>query len=220
MPTTATLSLGTRKDAKYWSQECDSQLAYSKGSTLTKPSPTLGEMESLFGRSDDWLFFGGHFTENEHLYNEDGSVSVRFSSDKITLTTPDGTKKLDKGDGFQQHKKLKAIFWGGCNVHAYPAIVKDLRTLFDNPLMIGWRSITGWQILYVVMGGNGNLHPNPEKDFFDRVKSDPSSEATVRDAWLAAGAATFWGNDKPAFSVIDSNGTEHGLPKINKDLTS
>lgn len=220
MPTTSTLSLGTRKDAIYWSDECASQLSYTKGATLTKPSPSMNEMETLFGRSDEWLFFGGHFTEQDHLYNENGSVSVRFASDQVTLKTPAGTKSLKKGDGFKQHAKVKAIFWGGCNVHSYPAIVKDLRALFGNPLMIGWTSVTGWQILHIVMGGAGNAHPNPAQDFFDRVKANPSSETQVKDAWLGAGAATFWGNAKPDFSVIDSSGNEHGLPERAEDLTS
>lgn len=212
MPSRSTLSLGTRKDAKYWSTECGTQLSYSSGVTITKPNPTTQEIASFFARSDEWLFLGGHFDETSHLYNEDGTVSIRFTSDSVIVKSPSSTKTLSKNQEFMQHKKIRTIFWGGCNVHSHPTIVKKLRTLFDNPLMIGWKSITGWQILYTVMGGNGNLNPNPEQDFFDLVKANPGNEDTVRKSWLNAGAQTFWGDSIPKFSVIDSIGTDHTLP--------
>jgi hypothetical protein len=211
MHTSANLTLGTRKDSQYWTQECRNQLGYEIGAEVRESKPSLDKMVSVFTRSDDWIFFGGHFTSMDHLFNDDRSVSVKFLSDKIVLNHDGVSRVLVKGEECKQHEKLKVIFWGGCNVHSFDEIRNNLRILFGNPMMIGWRSVTGWQILHSVMGGFGNEKPHAMRDFFDRVKVDSESEQTVREAWLATARDTIWGDSTPAFSIYDSLGTEHTL---------
>src|SRR5687767_10573405 len=125
MSATATLSLGTREDAKYWSRECANQLQYQSGLAITEPDPSLQDIVRFFGRSDNWLFVGGHFTAAKHLYNEAETIKVRFGADKVTVTHGAQTAVLRKGTEFKQHQSIKAIFWGGCNVHSTANIVSD-----------------------------------------------------------------------------------------------
>ena len=223
MATTSVLSLGTRKDAGYWSDTAASELSYSSTHKITAPKPSLADIKKVFGASDDWLFLSGHFTHADHLYNEAGDVTIRFENNGVKVKHTEGTLTLTKGTHFQQHGKLKALFWGGCDVHSNPSTVATMRTLFGNPLMVGWHGTTGWEVLYSVMGGYGNNSPHSTRDFFDRVKSNPSNAPTVRKAWLDTAGDTTWGAATPSFdsrfSVIMPNGTEHKLPSRSQ-LTS
>ncbi len=216
MPTTSVLSLGTRKDAGFWSDTSANALGYTATHKITKPIPSLQEIKNFFGASDDWLFLGGHFTHSSHLYNEESSVTIRFETDRVKIDHPEGSGiTLKKGAGFNQHKKVKVLFWGGCDVHSDPSTVKTLRMLFDAPLMVGWHGTTGWEVLYSVMGGFGNASPHSSKDFFDRVAANPSDPNFVRKAWLDTASTTTWGTASPSFesrfSVIMPDGTEQRL---------
>ena len=218
MSYTSVLSLGTRGDATYWSDTSAAELSYSAKHKITKPVPALQEIKDFFAGSEEWLFLAGHFTLAKHLYNETESVKVRFENDRVVVDHPDENGvSLRKDDGFQQHKKIKALFWGGCDVHSDTGTVATLRQLFGSPLMIGWRGTTGWQVLHSVMGGFGNMAPNSSRDFFSRVSSNPSDPDTVRDAWLDTAKDTTWGAATPTFesrfSVIMPDGTEHRLPE-------
>lgn len=223
MATTSVLSLGTRKDAGYWSDTAASALNYNSTHKITAPKPSLTDIKKVFAASDEWLFLGGHFTHSSHLYNEDGEVSIRFETNGVKVTHPDGTLTLKKGTGFKQHGNLKALFWGGCDVHSNSSTVKTIRKLFGNPLMVGWHGTTGWEVLYSVMGGYGNSAPHSTRDFFDRVRSKPSDATTVRKAWLDTAGSTTWGAATPSFesrfSVIMPDGSEHKLPE-RAQLTS
>lgn len=216
MTTTSVLSLGTRKDAGYWADNCATELRYANTHKITKAAPSLKEIKDVFGTSDDWLFLGGHFTHAAHLYNDAGTVTIRFKTDGVEVDHPDGSGiVLKKGAGFKQNTKIKALFWGGCDVHSNAATVTILRTLFDSPLMIGWHGTTGWEALYSVMGGFGNAAPHSTKDFFTRVAANPSDAETVRKAWLETANDTTWGAATPSFksrfSVIMPDGEEHRL---------
>ena len=216
MPTTSVLSLGTRKDAPYWSDRSEKELKYQPTHMVAAGGPSLQQIKDVFAASDDWLFLGGHFTHRDHLYNEGGSVRVRFRSSGVVVDHPSGSGvELSRGVGFQQHRKLKALFWGGCDVHSHADTVKTMRALFGNPLMIGWHSLTGWEILYSVMGGAGNSHPNSSKDFFARVAGKADDAEAVRKAWLSTADDTHWGAFDPPiksrFSVIMPDGREHRI---------
>ena len=223
MATTSVLSLGTRKDAGYWSDTAAIALKYSSTHKFTKPKPSLADIKKVFGASDDWLFLGGHFTHADHLYNEAGDVTIRFEKNGVKIDHTDDVVSLKKGDDFQQHSKLKALFWGGCDVHSEKATVATLRALFGNPLMVGWHGTTGWEVLYSVMGGYGNKSPHSARDFFARVKSNPGDPETVRKAWLDTAEDTTWGSATPSyesrFSVIMPDGSEYKLPS-RSELTS
>jgi hypothetical protein len=111
MPTTSVLSLGTRKDAGFWSDTSANALGYTATHKITKPIPSLQEIKNFFGASDDWLFLGGHFTHSSHLYNEESSVTIRFETDRVKIDHPEGSGiTLKKGAGFNQHKKSKYYF--------------------------------------------------------------------------------------------------------------
>ena len=216
MTETSALSLGTRDDATYWSSTCTSELSFNAIHKITNPVPTLQSIKDFFSGSEEWLFLAGHFTRQDHLYNERATVKIKFQNDRIVIDHPDASGvKLVKGEGFQQHKNVKVLFWGGCDVHSDNRVVETMRKLFDSPVMIGWRGTTGWEILNSVMGGFGNTSPHSSRDFFSRVKSRPSDSDTVKNAWLNTAKDTTWGSTTPTiesrFSVIMPNGTEYRI---------
>lgn len=215
---TSALSLGTRKDAGYWSDICAKELSYTAKNKITTPVPTLQQIKTFFAGSEDWLFLGGHFASTDHLYNEAETVKIRFEESRVVVNHPDGAGiALQKNDGFKQHEKIKVLFWGGCDVHSDDNIVRTLRTLFGSPLMIGWRGTTGWEVLYSVMGGFGNAAPHSSRDFYTRVSSNPTDPITVKDAWLDTAKDTTWAAAAPSFesrfSVFMPDGTEKRLPE-------
>ena len=209
------LSLGTRMDARYWYAQCQRQLRFQAGVQVTTPRPSLRAMQSVFGRADDWLYLAGHF--RGYLYNHDDSTSVTFAADRVTLKNGDDEAVLKRDDGFKQHGKLSVLFWGGCNVHSDAATVRTMRALFGAPVMVGWHDLTNRFIMLIVMGGMGNKHPNPLRDFFDRIKTDPTDLEAIRNGWLQAGFDADWGKPesglpyKQRFSVVDRNGQEYIL---------
>lgn len=209
------LSLGTRMDARYWYAQCQRRLSFQPGVRVTTPRPSLRAMESVFARKDDWLYLAGHF--RDHLYNHDDTSGVTFSSDQVELRNGKETRVLKRGEGFNQYGKLKVLFWGGCNVHSDANTVRAMRALFGAPVMVGWHSLTNRFIMLIVMGGLGNKPPNPARDFFDRIKADPSDLENIRNAWLESGFAAHWGKPKSGppyqerFSVVDRDGQEYIL---------
>lgn len=109
-----------------------------------------------------------------------------------------------------QHGNCKAVFWGGCNTNSSNAQVTLFRNLFGDHTLIGWKGITGWQILNVVMGGFGNSPPNPAQDFFDLLGATPDDPATIKNAWLQSAIDSSWGDGTQTddkFSVISPSGS-------------
>jgi hypothetical protein len=204
-------------DARYWYEGCQRQLHFQPGVRVTASGPSVGAMRSLFGRKDDWLYLAGHF--QEYLYNYDDTTRVKFQADRVTLQSHDEELVLKRGEGFQQHARLKVLFWGGCNVHSDPTRVRMMRALFGTPVMVGWRGVTNRFIMLIVMGGMGHRPPNPARDFFERIKVDPTDMEAIRNAWLQTGYDAKWGRPdsglpyKQRFSVVDRSGQEYILGK-------
>ena len=213
--TASILSLGTRTDAATWKSGVE-----SLGGTIVKeiraPVPSVSDIKSFFASDEQWLFIAGHFSNGE-LYNqahEDGdtanAVVIKFRNDRVILNH--GTSAavdLVKNADFSQHINCKAVFWGGCNTNSNTGQVATFRTLFGNHTLIGWKGITGWQILNVVMGGFGNTAPNPSQDFFDRLGTDFADPTSIRTSWLDAANEAQWGDSgqtEAKFSVIDPGG--------------
>ena len=159
MPATASiLSLGTRTDAETWRQGV-AGLGATIVHDVRSAFPTIEQIRTFFAGSEEWLFIAGHFNNGE-LYNEahhQGNAAtalrIAFANDLVTVrrgTDPPVT--LTKGAEFSQHSSANCVFWGGCNTNSDVSQVNNLRALFGNHTLIGWKGITGWQILNVVMG--------------------------------------------------------------------
>ena len=214
--TASILSLGTRTDAATWKSGVE-----SLGGTIAKdiraPVPSVNDIKEFFASSEQWLFIAGHFSNGE-LYNQahqDGDTSnvvvIKFQNDRVILNHgTNAAVNLVKGTDFSQHTNCKSVFWGGCNTNSDTSQVATFRTLFGNHTLIGWKGITGWQILNVVMGGFGNNSPNPSQDFFDRLGTNHASATSIRNAWLDAANEAQWGDTGQTdakFSVIDPDGS-------------
>lgn len=229
MPSTASiLSLGTRQDAVRWRDQVQA-LGATIVRDIREPKPSVDTLRSFFGGSEDWLFIAGHFIA-PHLFNEaankirlgepaDPADSVRIAFSDTSVTIEHGTAApitLAHGGGFKQ-TSVKAVFWGGCNTNSAPSTVNNMRTLFGDHTLIGWKGITGWQILHTVMGGFGHGNQFPDQDFFQRLGSTPDDPATIRDAWLGSAIDATWGNAQAEeetnakFSVIDPNGSGYRI---------
>ena len=208
---TSILSLGIRRDAITWKEGCKS-VGLSTAKAITDPRPTLDELEHFFKSSPDWIYFGGHFGGGI-LSNEDGTTDIEFDKDRVTLTlspTPASHSEtiFQKHSGnFGLHKKCKVMLWGGCSVCSSESNVRNLRELFNNPLILGFAGLTGWRIVDALLGG-GFI----KNHFFTRIKGKTHDLSHVRDAWLRT-ALYGWGGTKleTRFRAIAPNGQEWKL---------
>jgi hypothetical protein len=211
--TFSVLSLGNRQDAKTWAEGLR-KLGLTPGREIISGTPTTEEIKSFFGRSDDWLFIAGHFTD--HLYNDAKTVEIWFQPNGVRIVSSGTETLLTKTSGFLQHQHAKVLFWGGCSVHYSDASIKLHRQLFGRTTTVGWKSLTGWEILDINLGGKGNGASVQSPNFFS-ILNGSSDSSKVRDAWLKAADGIYWGQDsegnpyRPRFSVVDPGGQEYVL---------
>jgi hypothetical protein len=205
----ATLSLGTRQDAKTWDQGCQ-RLGMTETVSVRKPKPTDDELDSVFDSGANWLYLAGHFGVDT-LYNEDGTLELTFEKNRIRVNR-DGKWKRDimKGGGFTLHESCWVVVWGGCSVCSNGENIRTMFSLFDQHLLLGFRGLTGWQVLDAMLGG-GFIK---DKHFFSNVRSDPSDPTVVRDAWLEA-ALKGYGNTtyEGKFRAVDPDKQEWKIEK-------
>ena len=216
------LSLGSRKDAAQFKSQAATHLSGSALSDVRKQEPTVAEIKAFFKTSPEWVYIGGHFRtdfskfkgdNNSYinvLHNEqnndntDATIKVEFLDDHVAVNHK-GTKfELKKDTDFLLHKNLKAVLWGGCNVHSDSTTWSDLNKLFGSQIVsVGWVGKTGWELPHIVMGGTvpGPVHDKPKKDFFELVKATSRKPSEVKDAWLTAAAPLNWTGLESHFNV-------------------
>jgi len=175
--------------------------------------PSIDDIRGFFGQTDDWLFFGGHFVDlpRPQLYNEREDCRVEFARENVRVQVGAETTELVKGRDFRQHERVKCVFWGGCNVSTSEDTVNTLRGLFGaRHLMVGWKGKTGWEVLFSLMGGFGNVPPHASRDFFDRIRGGDTDLEAVRLAWMRTALDTDWRNYNinNRLSLIEPNGQE------------
>lgn len=172
-----------------------------------------------FASPGDWVFLGGHFTDDfwHHTQDETEGPRVRVLADKVVMER-DGevTAAYDRPEPLFENPGPRYVFLRGCGTLKDEGVVQRFRAFFARidgtpPVLIGWLEDTGWQISQAALGGFGNKPPMPRKDFFDRLPDEDINEHDVIEAWLGAVAETFWGKGSPvdaSASCIDSNGVE------------
>ena len=201
--TTGILSLGTRQDATTWELGCKANGLETVSPVIKKPEPSLADMKTWFVGSPNWLFIAGHFSS--YLYNEKDTVSVTFLKDGVDLKVGAESAKLRKSDSsFALEKSTKVIVWGGCSVLGDASHIKTIRSLFNNPLMLGFAGLTGWRIVDAMLG-NGFI--KPPQAFFERL-SDSADPSNIRDAWMETAKFGYGGNPEmePKFRAVDPDG--------------
>lgn len=197
---TGILCLGTRPDARTWEKGCQS-LGFDAPLPIKKPAPTMEELRRFFGSSFDWVFFGGHFA-GSRLYNESGSVGVRFAGDAVTLEAGGESSTLERGTAeFGLQPRL--ILWGGCSTLGASAVVRDLNALFGTHTMLGFRGITGWKVVDAMLGAG---FMTGKRHFFARSQAG-SSSAELTSAWMQT-AKVGWagGTLEDRFAAVDTGG--------------
>lgn len=210
---TGILCLGTRPDASTWEKGC-SALGFDVPLPIKKPSPTMDELKRFFARSYDWVFFGGHFSGGR-LYNESGSVGVRFADDSVTLEVGSASAALRRGTA-ALGTQPKLVVWGGCSTLGSSSMVQQLHTLFGTHTMVGFRGITGWKVVDAMLG-QGFM--KQKQHFFTRATAS-SSSAELTAAWMET-AKLGWsgGTLEDRFAAVDESGQRWVLSKgtVKKD---
>lgn len=203
----ATLSLGRRADAGSWEKGCR-DLGFSSGVSLRKDRPTLAELKDLFKSTPTWLYLGGHFGSN-NLYNRFDDVKIYFEADKVSIAINTAAiVDLNKGTpDFQLERNMDVMLWGGCDVFTFEATLKNIRHLFDNPLILGFRGTTGRLLVDAVLGGT-----TVRNHFFKRIGDNKADLVAVRNAWLETAIFEYGGGEyEDNFRALDRNGQEWKL---------
>lgn len=210
----SSLDIGNPIDGRSFEKGCRERMGMRAETSLLKTNPTLDELSQFFENYPSWLYLSGHHIPLT-LYNDFG-VSIDFKATGVELTVNDKTKTISKVTGaFKVHVSCGLIVWGGCSALRNPDTVKLYRTLFDNPVMLGYAASTGYQINNAMLGG-GFIR----KDFFARVQelsgNDPNA---LRNAWLETANWGYGGSDmEKLFRAVDEDGQEWQLEskKITK----
>ena len=210
--TFSVLSLGDRKDATRWQTGVRDNLKLTEGKVIKSPAPTLNDLKDFFGRSDQWIYIAGHYTNDKGLYNNSETISIKFEKDRVIIKHPDNANLvLKKGAGFNQ-QNAQVVMWGGCSTHSSDDLVKIQRELFgSSAVFVGWIGLTGWEIVDINLGGKKLDGTPPPKNFFTYMNAS-HDKTKVRAAWLKSADDINWVKDelgnpvRPKFSVIDEQG--------------
>ena len=202
--TFATLDLGNPTDGKTWERGCQSLGMLPEGSVLAN-LPSIESLVRIFAGEPDWFYLSGHYA-GLSLFSEQG-VSIDFAPNQVTLTVGESTKVLRKGEEFKVHRYCSVVAWGGCSACSRGSDIRTIRSLFDNPTILGYSDSTGWKINDAMLGG-GFIR----KHFFANLGVGPlfTSKAVVR-AWLTAAAAGYDKSMQKMFRAVDEDGQEWKL---------
>ena len=205
----STLELGNPTDAKTWEAGCRSLGMEVQDSVMTS-SPGIARLKDFFFGQPDWVYFSGHFAGGE-LWGEGGD-SVTFASDHVGLSSGGTEVKLLPDNGFAMYKYCGLVIWGGCSACSSPGTLRNIRTLFVNPTILGYAGSTGWKINDAMLGG-GFIRPH----FFANLRasgSGPYSSRTLVNAWMEAAKWGYGGGGMESlFRAIDVDGQEWKLSK-------
>ena len=208
------LSLGTRSDATTWEKGCKA-LGFDTPLPIKRPAPTMDDLKAFFGRSYDWVYFGGHFASNR-LYNHAADVGVRFAADRVTLEVGSDRVELKRGSRELGLSAPRLILWGGCSTLGDDSVVTDLHRLFGDHTMIGFRALTGRRMVDAMLGAGFMA---AKRHFFTRVTA-ASSAVELRTAWMETARIGYAGGSlEDRFAAVDPHGQRWVLrdKKVVKD---
>lgn len=195
------LSLGTRSDATTWEKGCKA-LGFDAPLPIKRSAPSMDDLKALFGRSYDWVYFGGHFAGNR-LYNDKGDVGVRFAADRVTLEVGSDRVELTRGSSALALSAPRLILWAGCSTLGNNAVVADLHRLFGDHTMVGFRAMTGRRMVDAMLGAGFMAD---KRHFFTRVTA-ASSAVELRTAWMETARIGYAGGSlEDRFAAVDPNG--------------
>jgi hypothetical protein len=208
------------------------RLGFAEGRWVKKAEPSSTEIASVLGRTDNWLYLGGHFSkpidwpgwvhaEEKRLYNDlDNNAGtpptreVLIRSDNALVRTMNGgqwsEQRLGKGSGFKQTGPGHVLLFGGCAIAAAKADVLAFQALFDKPLIIGWTKATNRKMINLMLGGDGNNEaagaPWSAVNFWSKLGNGFGDAVKVREAWMATANAIFTAGDpfRSHFAVVDA----------------
>ncbi len=218
------LTFGPSRNARIWNREL-ARLGVSNGAAIMQDGPRMQTMVEFFRTPSNWVYFSGHHS-SAHLRNRVSSLSstagVRFFRNRVEVYSqgPRGTRierTLQKSQGFRMHTATpQVLFWGGCNVCAERRTIQVIRSLFNNPLILGYAASSGWKITHKMFTGR-HIGPGGEPirrlqgstDFFNELSTGSLGDVEhVRNAWLRTARANYRGKWRSKFRAIDPTGQE------------
>ncbi|MEA3643420.1 MAG: hypothetical protein VBE63_26320 [Lamprobacter sp.] len=205
----ATLCLGSRQDAATWNAGCE-RLGMTQAASVRAPTPSLSQIKDVFASAADWVYFGGHFVGGE-LYNEGHSLGITFRESKVEIKANGTTETIERAGKEFKLTEVKVVLWGGCSVCSSSSTIKTMRRLFGNHVMLGFASLTGWQMVDAMLGG-GFIK---RQHFFANVGGAASGDLDlVAMAWMDAAKWGYGGGpNESKFRAIKQNGQELKLEK-------
>lgn len=206
----ATLCFGNRPDAGTWEKQCQN-LGMTCGSSVRSPLPSLEMMKSFFVSQSNWLFFGGHFM-NDDLFNDgqyysfdldgNGYEDDRKQSAEARVNFIEGEGMvLESGYDFHRIKKhsadfnlnmsAKVILWGGCSTLNSAKRSRKMANYFNGVLPHNLLTSYGVKETVSPLPTAGGQASAPVK--FKEAPAKPATSATrYSAAMLGFNASTAW----------------------------
>lgn len=204
--TFATLELGAQSDGRCWEAGCR-QLGMQAKSSIFSQTPTMDALVAFFQTPCEWVFMSGHFLYGSGKLYSDKGVSIVFFDDAVEVTASGQRRRLTKAGGdFRLHFGCSLIVIAACSALTQDNRIRSLRTLFDNPVLLGYAAMCGVAINKAMLGGG----PIPNA-FFDRVRTKRvlNDRNAARDAWMETANSWYGGGDiEDMFRAVDHDGQE------------
>lgn len=182
----ATLCLGTRSDAAAWEKGCN-DLGLTKAFSCIKAKVTTDDVMGFLGAGADWAFMAGH-SGGDDLYGEFTRPTITFKADAITIYEQHKgpSRTLRTNDPAFRMRPLKLVVFAGCApfTHRGGGCAPVLRELFGGAAILGTETLTGPEMMKMMLGGVGSV-----RGFFGHY-------ASLRDpvkAWMEAARGIYGG---------------------------
>ncbi len=202
--TYATLDIGAPKDGRSWEAGCK-QLGRTTRASIINDAPTMDQLVAFFRTPAEWFYMSGHFYALE-LFS-DKPAGVTFSGGAVEVAVGSETRRLPKASGdFQLHLGCKLVIWAGCSTLKNDWEIRTFRTLFNNPVLLGYASMTGSGINDAMLGGGFITNA-----FFSRVRTKlaQNDRNAVRNAWMETANWGYGGGAlESKFRAVDADGQE------------
>jgi hypothetical protein len=204
--TYATLELSAQADGRSWEAGC-TRLGMQAKTSIFSQTPTMDELVAFFQTPCEWIFMSGHFLYGSGKFYSDKGVSIVFSDDAVDMTVGGERRRLTKAGGdFRLHFGCSLVVIAACSALHSDGRIRSFRTLFDNPVLLGYAAMCGVAINQAMLGGGFIANA-----FFGRVRNKRAlnDRNAARDAWMETANAGYGGGAiESMFRAVDQDGQE------------
>jgi hypothetical protein len=176
----------------------------------------MDQLVAFFQTPCEWIYLSGHYFGSSGRFCSKeygvpaGGIDIFFHDDAVDVAVPGERRRLTKAGGdFRLHLGCSLVVLAACSGLNVDGRINILRTLFGNPVLLGYSSGSNAMINNIMMGGGVTA-----SSFFGRVRSkraqnDPNA---ARDAWMEAASANLaklgGSGIEDKFRAVDADGQE------------